>query len=129
MLTKDQALAAMDAQIVRVRAERQWRLERRVGRLAVVYPALKPVPLEKRAALLEEVNRYAVRRWTVYASAVLVIALMTWSLLTNTRGASAMWPLLAFVVVRLVIYLHARSYLNRVVPRRGARVPRVQQPP
>jgi len=74
MLNKDQALAAMDAQIIRVEAERKRRLERRTRHLTRLYPALKLAPLEQRQAIVFNAGRHTLRRWPIYAVAALVLA-------------------------------------------------------
>jgi len=123
VLNKDQALAAMDAQIIRVEAERTRRLERRVGRFRVLYPALRQVPLEEISHLVEEGRRYAGRRWTTYLSIGLFLAIFAWFVLLapwlrhGERFAAGYttWFFATTGAVSLVIHLHVRAYLNRTV--------------
>lgn len=74
MLNKDQALAAMDAQIIRVEAERKRRLERRTGLFTRLYPALRKAPLDAREAIVERARKHSIRRWPLYAMATLTLA-------------------------------------------------------
>ena len=78
MLTKEQALAAMNAQLIRVEAERKRHLERRVGRARVLYPVLRQVPLEAISDLMEQARKYALRQWSLYLVAAVVIAAVSW---------------------------------------------------
>jgi len=81
VLTKDQALAAMDAHIIRVEAERRQRLERRVGRLRVLFPVLRRVPPEAIIPLVVQARRHTLRQWTFYLVAFATMALPSWLLL------------------------------------------------
>jgi len=123
MLTKDQALAAMDAQIIRVESERKRRLERRVSRLNFAYPSLRHVPIEERIGLVQTANLYAIRRWTAYLPILLIIGAFAFYLLSEPifgfRPRVKFPPLLLVfllsALVKLVLYSHARSYLDGLV--------------
>jgi hypothetical protein len=71
MLTKDQALAAMDAHIIGVRARRAGHLYKRWRRMSFLYPALRQVPYEAREALCEAAVKRALCTWTTYLGLVL----------------------------------------------------------
>ena len=129
MLTKDQALAVMDAQIIRVEAERRRRLERRVGRFRVMFPILRQVPLEDIGELVEQARRHTVRQWTVYLVAAAYVAVACWFLLLqpwlglgpSAEGGYFAWYFLGMVTIVLTVHLHIRAYLRRVIPLKYAK--------
>lgn len=121
MLNKDQALAAMDAHIIRVEAERRRRLERRVNYPRMLHPVLRQVPLETIPDLMDRARRYAVRQWTLYLVAACVLAVVTWFLLLRPwlgfgpfrTPVFFSWYLLSMVALGLTFHLHMRAYLRR----------------
>jgi hypothetical protein len=124
VLTKEQALAVMDAHIIRVEAERRRRLERRAGRLRVLFPILRQVPIEEVMALVDYARRQILRQWTFYFVAVTLIAVpcgfllpTAWSGSDPPRWAQHFpWSLCVMGAMGLVIYLHVRANLRRDVP-------------
>ena len=124
MLTKDQALAAMDAHIIRVETERLRRLERRVSFPRRLYPVLRQLPLEAIPDLMDRARRYAMRQWTLYLAAAGVLAVTAWFLLFRPwLGFGSFddsiflpWYSLSMAALALTIHLHIRAFLNREVP-------------
>ena len=124
-LTKEQALAVMDAHIIRVEAERRQRLERRFGRFRIIYPVLRQVPLDAIPDLIQEAGRYARRRWTLYLAATFVVAIAAWFTVLapwleigpSLKGRFFSDYVFIFGTVAFVRYLHIRAYLKREVPR------------
>jgi len=126
MLTKDQALAAMDAQIIRVDAERAQRLARRTARWTVLYPALKRVPPAARYELLGEARRHTSRQWLLYVIAAFLMVLSSWFLISKPlfgieppfRTSPLVFIFASFGVIRLTVDVHIRSFLRREVSTR-----------
>lgn len=124
MLTREQALAAMDAHIIRVEAERRRRLERRTWHLKVMFPALRQVPIESINDLMDQARRHALRQWTLYLVAACLLAVACWFLLMEPwlgLGPSLKenvfpWYFSLMAVMALTINLHIRAYLRREVP-------------
>jgi hypothetical protein len=123
VLTKDQALASMDVHLIRQAADRKRRLERRVSRLSIAYPALRKVPLEARLDLAEAAYKYARRQWTTYALMAPVIGALA-SLIVfepmrdiapSLNAPAPVLVLLSFALCRFVVYLHVRPYLDGIV--------------
>jgi hypothetical protein len=113
----------MDAQLIRVEAERKRRLERRVGRFRIVHPILRQVPLEAIGDLMEEGRKYARRQWSLYLAVALIVALLSWFVVlrpwlhgSSLRANSLVSYFAAFGTVWLVMQVHIRAYLNHVVP-------------
>ena len=73
MLSKEQAKAIADTIAMPREAEHSRKAELREQRSVRSHPMLRQVPVSERPALLWEARRYAIRRWTVIASLVLVI--------------------------------------------------------
>lgn len=128
MLSKDQALAAADALILKVEAERRERLERRTSRLVTLYPVLKRVPAEEREALVHAAWKSPVTRWVVAAAALVAVLLALWALF----GGPALgidpeqqrpYPLAAAAgaLIAPVAYLCTRAFLRKEVPGRYPR--------
>jgi hypothetical protein len=65
--TKEQALAVADALTAPAEAERRRQVEARQLQWFGKIPALSAVPEADRSAVLEVAQRYAGRRWYVYA--------------------------------------------------------------
>jgi hypothetical protein len=126
MLTKDQALAAMDAHIIRVDAERAQRLARRAARWTVLYPALKRVPPEARYELLDEARRRTSRQWLLYVIAAFLMVLCSWFLISKplfgikpvVRASPLVFIFASFGAIRLTVDMYIRSFLRREVPTR-----------
>jgi hypothetical protein len=120
MLTKEQAIAAMDAQIIRVESERRQRLEVRIGRLRTLYPGLRRVPVDEIHGLVQEARLDALKQWTLYAILVLALGLVSWFALLGPlldQGASVqpamlLWFIPAIGTMNLFVYLHMRAFLN-----------------
>jgi hypothetical protein len=128
MLNKDQALAAMDAHIIRAEAEQRRRLEVRVHRITRLYPALRLVPLEERETVVADARAQVFRRWTLYATTAVVLAASVLLVVfrdrfTGAGSASALYGavLLPAAGLNLSIYLHLRSAVKRVVAARELR--------
>lgn len=121
-LSKKQALAAMDAHLIRVEAETTRRLERRFGHSRVLYPALREVPLRSIEGLMDEAGRYMRRQWTFYVAIFVIVALIAVLLfrpllgLGRSIGPSFPWYSIALGSMALVRYLHIRAFLKRRVP-------------
>jgi hypothetical protein len=124
MLTREQALAAMDAQLIRVEAERKQRLERRVGRFRVLFPILRQVPLEAITDLVDQARKHALRQWSLYVVVALAVAVVSWFVLLRpwlgygppVRVNYFAWYFPAAGAVGFVVQRHMRAYLRRVVP-------------
>ena len=120
MLTKEQALAAMDAQIIRVEAERRRRLEFRIARLRTLYPGLRGVPADQVHGLVEAARRDALSQWTLYAVLVVALGLASWFALlapwlsreTPFQPAMLFWFIPAIGTLNLFVHLHMRAFIN-----------------
>lgn len=125
MLNKDQALAAADALILKVEAERRRRLERRTSRWSMLYPAIKLAPLEEREALHLQAEQAPRTRWLVIGSAaVILLALLLAALAPDMkfhRPLALSLALAAASLLGLVRFLCIRAYLQREVPLRYAK--------
>jgi hypothetical protein len=122
MLKKDQALAAMDAHIIRVEAERKLRLERRTRRLTRLYPALKSAPLEQRESLVLVASKESLRRWPLYALAILVLGSLVAGFLIPDGKMSSTFVITIGVVAMVlelilgvIFYLGMRGSIKRMV--------------
>jgi hypothetical protein len=121
-LNKKQALAAMDAHLIRVEAETTRRLERRFGHSRVLYPALREVPLQSIEGLMDEAGRHMRRQWAFYLAIIVIVALVALALfrpllgLRRSIGPSFPWYLVAMGAMWFVRYLHIRAFLKRRVP-------------
>jgi hypothetical protein len=125
MLNRDQALAAMDAQIIRAEADRKFRLERRTRHLTMLYPALRHAPLEERQALVLGASKLLLRRWPIYAIAAIALTGIGVAILMPD---SALGPTLVLGIGVLVLvlecalavlfYLRMRSFVEREVAAR-----------
>jgi hypothetical protein len=124
VLTKNQALAAMDAQLIRVEAERRQRLERRVGRQRVLFPILRQVPIEDISALVEQARLHTLRQWTFYLVPAAIIAVLSWFVLLRPwlgigppiKVSIIPWYFIAMSLMGLTIHQYMRAYLRRAVP-------------
>ena len=122
MLNKQQALAAMDAHIVRVEAERKRRLERRTRRFTILYPALRGVPPEDREAIALRAGKDAARRWPLYAIAALAILGIGAAILVpdNALKSAIVLRVAAAVLVLeiffgVIFYRRMRAFIAREV--------------
>jgi hypothetical protein len=125
MLNKEQALAAMDAQIIRVEAERKKRLERRTGLFTRLYPALRNAPLEEREAIVERARKHSIRRWPLYAIATLALAGIAAAMFLPDDALKSeivlrvsLCVLAAELVLAAIFYSHMRSFIARDVAAR-----------
>jgi hypothetical protein len=126
MLNKQQAMAAMDAHIMRVEAERKRRLERRTRRFTFLYPALNDVPPEEGEAIALRAGQHAARRWPLYAIAVLaLIGIGSAILLPDDTLKSAIVLRVAAAVLGLeiffgvIFYRRMRAFIAREVAAMG----------
>jgi hypothetical protein len=124
MLSKDQALAAADALILKVETERRERLERRTARLVTLYPMLKRVPAEEREALVHAAWQSPVTRWVVIVLALVAVLVALWALVGGPtlgidREEQRPYPLAvaAGALIAPATYLCVRAFLRREVPR------------
>ena len=122
MLNREQALAAMDAHIIRVEAERRRRLERRTRWVTRLYPSLRRVPLDARQDLALEATVRALRSWPVYTMVTLVIAIISLSFYVPDREVSGVAAFVVAAVTLIVMgtpavafYLRIRSDVERAV--------------
>jgi hypothetical protein len=138
LMNKTQALAAMEAQVIRATAERKRRLEKRQQYLLRLYPALKRAPIDLRFDLLREARRHAFRQWSVYAALAVLLLASGYLLRDQFTGivqdvpAPTVLVLSALALVPVcVLYFHIRTYLHlrigdhkqdheRVLTQRGA---------
>jgi hypothetical protein len=122
MLNRAQALAAMDAHIIRVEAERRHHLQRRTRWITRLYPSLRRVPLDARQDLAMEATVRALRSWPVYTMVVLVIAVIILPFHLPDREVSgvaafvvAAVTLIAMGTPAIAFYLRVRSDVERAV--------------
>jgi hypothetical protein len=129
MLSKEQAIAAADALILKAEAERSRRIERRTARFVTLYPVLKGAPPEEREALVWAAQATPLNRW-VMSSVGLVAALTAlWAIFGgNSLGIDPTqqrpYPLAIFAGCLLgpAQYLCIRAFLRKEVPRRYAKI-------
>jgi hypothetical protein len=122
MLTKQQSLAAADALILRVRAEKLRRLERRTARWSVIYPAMRVVPLQEREGLMDAARDAVLRSWLVWTAAALGVSASVWAYLGRVifETFPVEWPVypvgpLAVVAFAVVRTLYIRAFLKSEV--------------
>ena len=125
MLDKKQALATMEVHIIRAESERRRRMERRAGRLTVLYPPLRSAPLDARENLLREASRAALRSWPAVALAFATLALIIVPFYESARAIThlsarglATVLLILMALSALLIYVRVRSNLKDII---GAR--------
>ena len=127
MLNKDQALAAMDAQIIRVEAERKKRLGRRTALFTRLYPALRNAPLEEREAIVGRARKHSIRRWPLYAIATLTLAGIAAAMFLPDDAMKseivprvAVFVFIAEAIFAAIFFSHMRSFIARDVAARIA---------
>jgi hypothetical protein len=124
VLSKDQALAAADALILKVETERRLRLERRTAFLVALYPALKRAPPEERQELVWASWNSLVTRWLVGAVTFVVALMALWVWFGGPSlgidPARRPYPLVlaACSAIPVVQYLCTRAFLRKEVPSR-----------
>ena len=125
-LNKDQALAAMDAHIIRAEAEQSRRLNSRVQRITVMFPSLRSLPAQEREAVVAEARVLAFKHWMFYAILAVTLAgvgllLAFHEQLTDSGAISALYGLLLIhaAFLNTSLYLHQRSWVKRVVQARA----------
>lgn len=125
MLSKEQAIAAADALILKAETERQRRLERRTARLTTLYPVLKNAPLEEREALVWAAQATPLNRWVMAVVALMAVLSAMWAAFGGPSlgiHPDEQRPYaLAMLTGTLLVpaqYLCIRAFLRREVPRR-----------
>lgn len=127
MLTKNQALAAADALILRAETERRERLERRTARLVMLYPVLKRVPAEDREALVLAARKRPKTRWVMCAVALFAALAGLWAMFggpalgVDPENRPYLLVAVAGALIAPAQYLCIRAFLRSEVPMRYGR--------
>lgn len=124
-LNKEQALAAMDAHIIRAEAEQSRRLDARVQRITAMYPSLRSLAPGEREAAVVEARTLAFRHWPFYAILAVTLAgvgtLVAYQeRFTDSGSISALYGALLIhaAFLNISLYLHQRFWVKRVVQAR-----------
>jgi hypothetical protein len=130
MLNKEQAVAALDALILKAETERNSRLERRTARLVFFYPVLRRAPAEEREALVRAARAAPLSLGVISVVALLAVLAIAWALFGGPDlGADPparprhLLAILAAFVLAAAPYLCIRAFLQREVPRRYPKHP------